>query len=90
MTCDASWVGHKTTQFLGNLYCSGNPFLVVFHVFENSDSSREVHVDFGLVTTVNEGSTLNGPVGSARISDTFSPGPAVAPMFAITVNCFLN
>ena len=27
-------------------------FLVVFHVFENSGPSREVYVDFGLVTTV--------------------------------------
>ncbi|MBA7655351.1 hypothetical protein ES703_63255 [subsurface metagenome] len=27
--------------------------------FENSGPSREVYVDFGLVTTVNEGSTKN-------------------------------
>ena len=31
--------------------------MVDFHVFENSGPSREVYVDFGLVTTVNEGST---------------------------------
>ncbi len=30
----------------------GDNFLVVFHVFENSGPSREVYVDFGLVTTV--------------------------------------
>ena len=32
-------------------------FLVVFRFYENSGPSREVYVDFGLVTTVNEGST---------------------------------
>ena len=32
--------------------------MVVFHVFENSDPSSEVCVDFGSVTTVNEGSTV--------------------------------
>jgi len=52
---DIAW--QKTTQFSGNLYCSGNPFLVVFRVHENSGPSREVYVDFGLVTIVNEGST---------------------------------
>ena len=31
--------------------------MVVFYVFENSDPSREICMDFGLVTTVNEGST---------------------------------
>ncbi len=35
----------------------GDIFFVVFHVFENSCLSREVYVDFGLVTTVNDGST---------------------------------
>ena len=29
-------------------------FLVVFRVYENSGPSRDVYVDFGLVTTVNE------------------------------------
>lgn len=29
-----------------------------FHVFENSDPSKEIYMDFSLVTTVNEGSTL--------------------------------
>ena len=31
--------------------------MVVFHVFENSDPSREIYLDFSVVTTVNEGST---------------------------------
>ena len=56
-TCDAGRIGQKTTQLSENLYCTGNPFLVGFHVFENSDPSREVFVVFGSVTTVNEGST---------------------------------
>jgi len=56
-TCDAGRIGQKTAQFPGNLYFNGNPFLVVFHVFENSDPSREIYLDFSLVTTVNEGST---------------------------------
>jgi hypothetical protein len=51
-TCDAGWIGQKTTQLSGNLYCSRNPFLVVFHVYENSGQSKEVYVDFGSVTTV--------------------------------------
>jgi len=51
-TCDAGRIGQKTTQLSGNLYDIGIPYLVVFHVFENSDQSREVFVDFGLVTTV--------------------------------------
>jgi hypothetical protein len=41
-----------TTQLSGNFHGIGDNFLVVFHVFENSGSSREVFVDFGLVTTV--------------------------------------
>ena len=40
-----------------NLHGNGNPFLVVFHVFENSGPSREVYLVFGSITTVNEGST---------------------------------
>jgi hypothetical protein len=56
-TCDISRSGQKTTQLSGNLYYTENPFLVVFHVYENSGPSREVYVDFGLVTTVNEEST---------------------------------
>jgi len=56
-TCNASWAGQKTTQLLGNLYGIGIPYLVVFHVFENSDQSREVFVVSCSVTTVNEGST---------------------------------
>ena len=32
-----------------------NPFFVVFRIHENSGPSREVCVDFGLLTTVNEG-----------------------------------
>jgi len=51
-TFNASWVGQKTTQLSGNLHGIGDNFLVVFHVFENSDQSIEVFVDFGLVTTV--------------------------------------
>ena len=51
-TCNASWAGQKTTQLSGNLHGIGDNFLVVFHVFENSGPSREVYVDFGLVTTV--------------------------------------
>lgn len=35
----------------------GNPFLVAFNVFENSNPRRKVFVDFGSVTAVNEGST---------------------------------
>ena len=51
-TCDAGWIGQKTTQLSGNLYCSGNPFLMVFCIYENSDQSKEVYVNFGSVTTV--------------------------------------
>ena len=51
-TCNTSWAGQKTTQLLGNLHGIGDNFLVVVHVFENSGPSREVYVDFGLVTTV--------------------------------------
>ena len=47
-----SWVGQETNQFSGNLHDIGDNFLVVFHIFENSGSSREVFVDFDLVTTV--------------------------------------
>lgn len=32
-------------------------FLVGFRFYENSGPSRDVYLDFGLVTTVNEGST---------------------------------
>jgi len=51
-TCDAGRISQKTTQLLGNLYGLGIPYLVVFHVFENSDQSREVFVVSGSVTTV--------------------------------------
>ncbi len=34
-------------------------FLVVFHIFENSGSSREIFVVFGAATTVNEESIQN-------------------------------
>lgn len=33
-------------------------FLVVFHVFDNAGSSREIFVDFCSATIVNEGSTV--------------------------------
>jgi len=51
-TCNAGRIGQKTTQLSGNHHGIGDNFLVVFHVFENSGPSREVYVDFGLVTTV--------------------------------------
>ena len=52
----ASWAGQKTTQLSGNLHGGGNPFLVVFRIYENAGSSREIFVVFGSATTVNEGS----------------------------------
>jgi len=55
-TCDTSRVGQKTTQLSGNLHGIVDNYLVVFHVFENSDQSREVFVVSCSVTTVNEGS----------------------------------
>jgi hypothetical protein len=51
-TCDASRAGQKTTQFSGNLHDIGDNILVVFHVFGNSGSDREIFVVFSSVTTV--------------------------------------
>jgi hypothetical protein len=41
----------------GEEICYVFTFLMVFRFYENSGPSREVYVNFGLVTTANEGST---------------------------------
>ncbi len=50
--CDASRIGKKATQLSKDLYYIGDNFLVGLHVFEKSDPSSEIYVDFGLVATV--------------------------------------
>jgi hypothetical protein len=51
---NTSRIDQKINQLSGNLHDIGDNILVVFNVFENSDPSREVYVDFGLVKTVND------------------------------------